>query len=69
MFRGSVFRCSGVPGFIVCQLSISVLKNTLRVIHITIMLYFYVQIEICCNEIDDIIIHVYIQAKTDKAVK
>ena len=31
---------------------------------------YYVQIEICCNEIDsDNIIHVYIQAKTDKAVK
>ena len=48
---------------------ISVLKNALRVIHITIILYFHVQIEICCNEIDDNIIHVYIQAKTDKAVK
>ena len=48
---------------------ISVLKNALRVIHITITLYFHVQIEICCSEIDDNIIHVYIQAKTDKAVK
>ena len=48
---------------------ISVWKNALRVIHITIILYFHVQIEICCNEKDDIIIHVYIEAKTDKAVK
>ena len=43
------------------------LKN---VVIFTIILYFHVQIEICCNEIDsDNIIHVYIQAKTDKAVK
>ena len=48
---------------------ISVLKNALRVIHITIILYFHVQIEICCNEIEDIIVHVYLQAKTDKAVR
>ena len=35
----------------------------------TIILYFHVQIEICCYEIDSgNIIHVYIQAKTDKAV-
>ena len=47
---------------------ISVLKNALRVIHIIIILYLHVQIEICCNEVDNII-HVYIQAKTDKAVK
>ena len=42
----------------------------MRVIHITIILYFHVQTEICCSEIDsDNIIHIYIQAKTDKAVK
>ena len=55
----------------ISDIHISVLKNMLmRVIHITIILYFHVQIEICCNEIDsDNIIHIYIQAKTDKAVK
>ena len=42
----------------------------MRAIHITIIIYFHVQIEICCKEIDsDDIIHVYIQAKTDEAVK
>ena len=34
-----------------------------------IILYFHVQIDICCNEIDsDNIIHVSIQAKTANAV-
>ena len=42
----------------------------MRANHITIIIYFHVQIEICCKEIDfDNIIHVYIQAKTDEAIK
>ena len=55
----------------ISDIHISVLKSALmRAIHITIIIYFHVQIEICCKEIDsDNIIHVYIQAKTDEAVK